>query len=118
MASQTSASMGSSVPIGGYPCKCLALPRLGADECTGQLDSIEQVAGTTRTRCAGPISLFESGKELRIEFQSFRMPTESNYPPLDIPNIGIWDLLFERKDQDFPDDLGMDQPRRGELEVC
>jgi len=32
------------------------------------------------------------------------MPTESTYPLLDIPNVGLWDFLFERKDRDFPDD--------------
>lgn len=25
-------------------------------------------------------------------------------PPLDIPNVGLYDFLFERKDKDFPDD--------------
>ncbi|KAK5111560.1 hypothetical protein LTR62_004856 [Meristemomyces frigidus] len=32
------------------------------------------------------------------------MPAKSKYPPIDIPNIGLWDFLFERKDRDFPDD--------------
>ncbi|KAK3075698.1 hypothetical protein LTR53_000740 [Teratosphaeriaceae sp. CCFEE 6253] len=32
------------------------------------------------------------------------MPTDSQYPSIDIPNIGLWDFLFERKDRDFPDD--------------
>ncbi|KAL8749492.1 MAG: hypothetical protein Q9199_007648 [Rusavskia elegans] len=32
------------------------------------------------------------------------MPTESSYPPVDIPPIDIWGLLFERKDREFPDD--------------
>ena len=32
------------------------------------------------------------------------MPVDSPYPPLDIPNVGIWDFLFERKDRDFSDD--------------
>ena len=31
------------------------------------------------------------------------MPAESPYPPINIPNIGIWDLLFERKDRKFPE---------------
>ncbi|KAL8641538.1 MAG: hypothetical protein Q9228_001658 [Teloschistes exilis] len=32
------------------------------------------------------------------------MPTESTYPPIDIPNIDIWALLFEREDRLYPDD--------------
>nr|POE82670.1 putative 4-coumarate--coa ligase 1 [Quercus suber] len=32
------------------------------------------------------------------------MPAESNYPPIDIPNVGLWDFLFERKQKPFPDD--------------
>lgn len=31
------------------------------------------------------------------------MPTESIYPPVDIPNVGLWDFLFERKDRTYPD---------------
>ncbi|KAK3712553.1 hypothetical protein LTR37_008996 [Vermiconidia calcicola] len=31
------------------------------------------------------------------------MPAASNYPAIDIPNIGLWDLLFERKDRSYPD---------------
>ncbi|KAL8996134.1 MAG: hypothetical protein Q9169_004281 [Polycauliona sp. 2 TL-2023] len=32
------------------------------------------------------------------------MPTESTYPPIDIPPVDIWGLIFERKDREFPDD--------------
>ncbi|KAL1584878.1 hypothetical protein WHR41_06679 [Cladosporium halotolerans] len=32
------------------------------------------------------------------------MPTDSSYAPVDIPDVGIWDFLFERNDRDFPDD--------------
>ncbi|KAL8767745.1 MAG: hypothetical protein Q9209_005831 [Squamulea sp. 1 TL-2023] len=32
------------------------------------------------------------------------MPTESTYPPVEIPPIDVWELLFERKDISFPDD--------------
>ncbi|RFU31232.1 hypothetical protein B7463_g5118, partial [Scytalidium lignicola] len=32
------------------------------------------------------------------------MPTESTYPRLNLPNIDLWELLFERKDRPFPDD--------------
>ena len=34
------------------------------------------------------------------------MPAESLYPRIDIPNVDIWELLFERKDREFPDDKG------------
>ncbi|EGP86132.1 unnamed protein product [Zymoseptoria tritici ST99CH_1A5] len=32
------------------------------------------------------------------------MPTESQFPPLNIPSGGLYDFLFERKDLDFPTD--------------
>lgn len=32
------------------------------------------------------------------------MPTESTYPQVDVPDVGLWDFLFERKDREFPDD--------------
>ncbi|KAI5358602.1 putative AMP-dependent synthetase/ligase, AMP-binding, AMP-binding enzyme domain, ANL [Septoria linicola] len=32
------------------------------------------------------------------------MPSKSNFPDIDIPNVGLWDFLFERKDRDFPED--------------
>ncbi|KAG8626797.1 hypothetical protein KVT40_005742 [Elsinoe batatas] len=32
------------------------------------------------------------------------MPAKSLYPLIDIPNVSLWDFLFERKDQQFPDD--------------
>ena len=32
------------------------------------------------------------------------MPTESLYPKIDIPNVDLWTLLFERNDRPFPDD--------------
>ena len=35
------------------------------------------------------------------------MPTKSIFPDIDIPDVGIWDFLFERKQKDFPDDKGM-----------
>ena len=34
------------------------------------------------------------------------MPSKSEYPELSIPDVGLWDFLFERKDRDFPDDKG------------
>lgn len=32
------------------------------------------------------------------------MPAESLHPPVDIPKLGLWDFLFERKDKPFADD--------------
>jgi hypothetical protein len=32
------------------------------------------------------------------------MPAESNYPPVDIPEVGLWDFLFARKELLFPED--------------
>ncbi|KAF2857263.1 acetyl-CoA synthetase-like protein [Piedraia hortae CBS 480.64] len=32
------------------------------------------------------------------------MPTPSSYPQIDIPNVGIWDFLFARKEKGFQDD--------------
>jgi 4-coumarate--CoA ligase len=34
------------------------------------------------------------------------MPIESTYPRVEIPEVDIWTLLFERKDKAFPDDKG------------
>ena len=34
------------------------------------------------------------------------MPTESQYPRIDVPNVDLWTFLFERKDKPFPDDKG------------
>lgn len=36
------------------------------------------------------------------------MPTESSYPAFTVPDQGLWDFLFERKDREFPDDKGED----------
>lgn len=32
------------------------------------------------------------------------MPTKSSYPEVPIPDIDLWEFLFERKDKPFPDD--------------
>ena len=34
------------------------------------------------------------------------MPAESKYPPIDIPNVGIYDFLFGDRKRDFGDDQG------------
>ena len=35
------------------------------------------------------------------------MPTQSLYPPINIPQVDLWQFLFERTDRDFPDDKSM-----------
>jgi hypothetical protein len=40
--------------------------------------------------------------------QFFKMPTESFYPSFEVPDLGLWDFLFERNDREFPDDKGRD----------
>lgn len=43
------------------------------------------------------------------------MPVESPYPRIDVPNVGIWDHFFERKDRSFGEDKGwMNTPRVGQ----
>jgi hypothetical protein len=32
------------------------------------------------------------------------MPAESSYPPVDIPDVGLWDFLFARRELPFPED--------------
>lgn len=32
------------------------------------------------------------------------MPASSPFPPIDIPNVGLWSFIFERKDRPYPDD--------------
>ncbi|GAB1729339.1 hypothetical protein NU195Hw_g5484t1 [Hortaea werneckii] len=32
------------------------------------------------------------------------MPATSQYPDVQIPDVGLWDFLLERRDRDFPDD--------------
>lgn len=39
------------------------------------------------------------------------MPTESFYPSFEVPELGLWDFLFERNDREFPDDKGKNCPR-------
>lgn len=35
------------------------------------------------------------------------MPVTSSYAPVQVPDVDIWDFLFERKNKPFPDDKGM-----------
>ncbi|EEH40132.2 4-coumarate-CoA ligase [Paracoccidioides lutzii Pb01] len=39
------------------------------------------------------------------------MQAQSPYPPVDIPNVDLWSLLFEKKKRLFADDKGYDIPR-------
>lgn len=39
------------------------------------------------------------------------MPTESTYPPIDIPDVDIWAYMFERKDREYPEDKGLSGPQ-------
>ncbi|KAI5821260.1 hypothetical protein BZA77DRAFT_340682 [Pyronema omphalodes] len=32
------------------------------------------------------------------------MPVQSKYPPIEVPTVDLWKLMFERKDRPFPDD--------------
>jgi len=32
------------------------------------------------------------------------MPVDSSYPKLDIPDVDLWEFLFEREKREFPDD--------------
>jgi hypothetical protein len=41
-----------------------------------------------------------------ITLHLLKMPFPSSYPPLEIPDIDLWQLLFERKAKPFPDDKG------------
>jgi len=34
------------------------------------------------------------------------MPTKSSFPDVDIPDVGLWGLMFERKEKGFSDDQG------------
>jgi hypothetical protein len=38
------------------------------------------------------------------------MPIQSSYPPIDFHNEDIWELLFERRGREFPDDKGKHEP--------
>lgn len=34
------------------------------------------------------------------------MPIESSYPKVDIPNVDLWEFLFEQEKKEFPDTTG------------
>jgi len=34
------------------------------------------------------------------------MPAKSPFPDIEIPNVDLWGLMFERKEKDFPDSKG------------
>jgi len=35
------------------------------------------------------------------------MPVHSKYPEIDIPNIDLWTLLLDKKNQEFPNEKGI-----------
>ena len=41
-----------------------------------------------------------------LDFTRPIMPTGSLYPPVEVPEIDLWECIFERKDRPFPDDKG------------
>jgi hypothetical protein len=54
-------------------------------------------------------SLFQTAFSLLEDYtitENAKMPVESLFPRLDIPDIDLWEFLFERKDREFPDDTG------------
>ena len=34
------------------------------------------------------------------------MPIESTYPPITVPPVDLWTLVFERNDREFPEEHG------------
>ena len=38
------------------------------------------------------------------------MPVSSSYPPIDVPDVDVWDFLFDRKTRQFPDDKSKPVP--------
>ena len=34
------------------------------------------------------------------------MPTKSSFPDVEIPDVDLWGLMFDRKDRNFSDDKG------------
>lgn len=43
-------------------------------------------------------------KLLRALKKLANMPVESQYPRFEVPNVDLWNFLFERKDKPYPDD--------------
>ena len=46
------------------------------------------------------------------------MPTESTYPRIQIPQVDIWGIVFERQDRPYPDDKGNGSSRHYTLETA
>jgi hypothetical protein len=71
-----------------------------------------EVAGPCLKRCflVGNYLLLLSRLYIALTYleQLLKMPTESSYPSFEVPDLGLWDFLFERNDREFPDDKGRD----------
>ena len=39
------------------------------------------------------------------------MPSLSPLPPVEVPNVNLFSFIFEQKDRNFPEDLGIDYLR-------
>jgi hypothetical protein len=69
-----------------------------------------EVAGPCLKRCflVGGYLLLLSRLYIALTYleQLLKMPTESSYPSFEVPDLGLWDFLFERNDREFPDDKG------------
>jgi hypothetical protein len=57
-----------------------------------------QVNGQLFARCDHSLGYFG--------FFRSKMPISSSYPQIEIPNVDIWDFLFERKDKPYPNEKG------------
>ena len=62
--------------------------------------------------CCFACTLYQSELKNTVE-----MPTESSYPAFTVPEEGLWDFLFERKDREFPDDKGEDRRQKHTIVV-
>jgi hypothetical protein len=69
-----------------------------------------EVAGSCLKICflVGSYLLLLSRLYIALKYleQLLKMPTESSYPSFEVPDLGLWDFLFERNDREFPDDKG------------
>ena len=47
--------------------------------------------------------------QIEIYTQQLKMPTKSSFPDVDIPDVDLWALMFDRKNRGFSDDKGRTQ---------
>ena len=62
---------------------------------------------STHLNCACPLSnpYFEAQVSVQ-KIKSATMPTKSSFPDVEIPDVDLWGLMFDRKDRNFSDDKG------------